>query len=265
LCKAVVSGGNSPKILDAAEHSFDGISIAIQKRREAILPAPVCLGWDIRGRAFRLDLMSNGIAVIAFITKHEPSPGQPVEQGFGGDAVGDLAAGKQERKWPAEAVRQGMDFRGPAATRAANGLREFPPFPPEAQRCALTAEESIRTCAGGPPVAASAWKMSTQMPLAAQRTKRLYSVLRGPYAAGASTQRPPDFNTCTMPLITRRSSTRALPRVSVGRYGDSRANCASVSQNKSLIVMLPPFRSVNHTVSRRCKNFMGPDSNIFND
>ncbi len=44
---------------------------------------------------------------------------------------------------------------------------------------------------------------------------------------------PPDFRTCTMPLITRRSSTRALPRVPVGRCGAIFANCASVSQKQS--------------------------------
>ena len=46
----------------------------------------------------------------------------------------------------------------------------LPPFPPQAERCALTAEESMRTCAGGPPACASAWKRSTQTPLRAQRT-----------------------------------------------------------------------------------------------
>lgn len=34
-----------------------------------------------------------------------------------------------------------------------------------------------------------------------------------------------------MRLITRRSSTRALPPVSVGRCGAILKNCASVSQN----------------------------------
>jgi hypothetical protein len=53
----------------------------------------------------------------------------------------------------------------------------------------------------------------------------------GPYSGGASTQRPPDFSTWMMPLITRRSSTRALPRVSVGRCGSIFQNCPSVSQN----------------------------------
>lgn len=48
-----------------------------------------------------------------------------------------------------------------------------PPFPPAAQRCALTAELSISTSAGGPPALAKVWKISDHTPLAAQRTKRL--------------------------------------------------------------------------------------------
>ncbi len=39
-----------------------------------------------------------------------------------------------------------------------------------------------------------------------------------------------------MPLITQRSSTRGLPRVSVGRCGLIRANCLSVSQKQSRLI-----------------------------
>ena len=58
-------------------------------------------------------------------------------------------------------------------TRSADRLILFPPLPPEAQRCAFTAEESMSASAGVPPAETRAWKMSTQMPLAAHRTKRL--------------------------------------------------------------------------------------------
>ena len=53
-------------------------------------------------------------------------------------------------------------------------------------------------------------------------------------APGASIRRPPDFRTCTMPLITRRSSTRGLPRVSLGRSGPSRVECVSRSPTGGL-------------------------------
>src|ERR687894_943395 len=44
----------------------------------------------------------------------------------------------------------------------------------------------------------------------------------------------PDLSTWMMPLITRRSSTRGLPRVSVGRCGSIVAICSSVSQKRSI-------------------------------
>src|SRR3954469_22173746 len=56
----------------------------------------------------------------------------------------------------------------------------------------------------------------------------------GPYTAGVSTQRPPDFRTWMMLEITRRSSTCGLPRVLLGRWGAILANCSSVNQNWSM-------------------------------
>jgi hypothetical protein len=106
--------------------------------------------------------------------------GHPVEQGIGGNAIGNLAAGEQEGDGATVLVGQGVDFGGAAAARAADRLVPLPPFPPEAQRCAFTAEESINTSAGAPPAVARAWNRPDQTPLAAQRWKRLYNVLRGP-------------------------------------------------------------------------------------
>jgi hypothetical protein len=60
-----------------------------------------------------------------------------------------------------------MDFGRPSPARATDRLVFLPPFPPEAERWAFTAELSIKTCSGGPPACASAWNKSTQTPLAA--------------------------------------------------------------------------------------------------
>ena len=76
-------------------------------------------------------------------------------------AIGYLTPGQQERDGTTLRVGQSMDLRGPPAARSADGLLMFPPLPPDAHRCAFTAELSIRTCAGGPPAVASAWNMST--------------------------------------------------------------------------------------------------------
>src|SRR6185437_8365229 len=63
-------------------------------------------------------------------------------------------------------------------------------------------------------------------------------VVGGPYSGGQSHHRQPLFNTCKMPLITRRSSTRSLPRTSVGKCGSILCHCSSLSQNK-LLLMIP--------------------------
>ena len=47
-----------------------------------------------------------------------------------------------------------------------------------------------------------------------------------------SHQRQPLFSTCKMPLSTRRSSTRILPRTSVGKSGPIFAHWSSDNQNK---------------------------------
>src|SRR4051812_21702888 len=60
-----------------------------------------------------------------------------------------------------------------------------------------------------------------------------------------SAHRPPERSTCTMPEITRRSSTRGTPRVSRGSKGARRANCSSVSQNRSDMLKLLTRRSLN--------------------
>ena len=88
--------------------------------------------------------------------------------------VSRKASGRQcrsVRAWIPAYARTSLR-RAPTA-RAADGLGLLPPLPPEAQRCALTAELSIRTWAGGPPALASVSNSPTQTPLAAQRTKRL--------------------------------------------------------------------------------------------
>src|SRR3954466_2924236 len=75
---------------------------------------------------------------------------------------------------------------------------------------------------------------------------------------GASTQQAPDFRTCTMPLITRRSSTRALRRVSVGRCGLIFENCGFVSQNWSRLILCLLFGSRESRHYARANTFMGP-------
>lgn len=132
--ETVVACGDAAEVLEATEHALDGVAIAVEGGREAALPAPGELGRDIGGSALALDLAAHGVGVIALVTVQDFGGRDGVEQGIGGDAVGDLAAGQQERNRAAETIGQGVDFGGPSAARAADCLGLLPPFPPAAQR-----------------------------------------------------------------------------------------------------------------------------------
>lgn len=134
LGEAVVAGGDSAEVLDAPEHALDGVAFAIEGGREAVFPAPVDLGRDVRRGAQVLDFASNGIAVVALVATQDRGRGHLVEQRVGGDAIRDLAAGQEESDWAAERVCERVDFGRPPAARAADRLIELPPFPPEALR-----------------------------------------------------------------------------------------------------------------------------------
>jgi hypothetical protein len=134
MCEAVVSGCNSAEVLETPEHALDGVAIAVEPRGEAVLPSSVGLGRDVRRSAFALDLATDGVAVISLVAVQDFGTGHLIEQCIGSGAVGDLAAGQQERDGAAEAIGQRVDFRRPPAAGATDRLREFPPLPPEAQR-----------------------------------------------------------------------------------------------------------------------------------
>jgi hypothetical protein len=97
------------------------------------------------------DLPPQRVGVVALVGVQDVAFGQLFEQHCTGGAIRDLPAGQHEGERAALRIGQRVDLRRAPATRTANGLIFLPPFPPAAERCALTAELSIRTCAGGPP------------------------------------------------------------------------------------------------------------------
>lgn len=122
------------EVLDAPEHALDGVAIAVEVGREAVLPASIGLRRDIRRGILALDLATDGVAVMLLVTMQYRRLGHLVVQGVGGNTVCHLAAGQQERDRAAEAIGERVDLRGAPAARTADRLSEFPPLPPEAQR-----------------------------------------------------------------------------------------------------------------------------------
>ena len=85
-----------------------------------------------------------GLAGVAFVADDGArlNVGPDVEQGFEVTPVEGFAAGQIEGDDVAGGVRFCVDFRGEAATRAAERLAFLPPFAPAADTCARTMVES---------------------------------------------------------------------------------------------------------------------------
>lgn len=125
---SVVSRADASEFLDTAEHALDGVSVAVEHGRKAVLPAAVRLGRGVRHGAVFLDLSADGVAVVALVTMQDANSRHPLQQGRTCRAIGNLAAGEQVRDGPAVAVGQRVDFGRAAAARASDGLVPLPPY-----------------------------------------------------------------------------------------------------------------------------------------
>ena len=143
--ESVVSSGDAPEVLEAAEHAFDRVAVAVERGREAWLPAPVRLRRDVGDDARSLDLPADGVAVIAFVAMKHSRVRKIGQQRRGRRAVRDLTSGQQESDRPALAVRERVELGRASAAGAADRLIALPPLPPAAERWAFTAELSIMT------------------------------------------------------------------------------------------------------------------------
>ena len=68
---------------------------AVEVGREAILSPPVDLGRDVGRDPLALDLVADGLGVIALVAVQDFGRADPVEQDISRHAIGDLAAGQQ--------------------------------------------------------------------------------------------------------------------------------------------------------------------------
>ena len=78
--------------------------------------------------------------------------------------VMDVARRDQQNPGPASGVGEGVDRCRASAARASYAFFEGPPFPPAAERCALTCELSIDAVPITPVLPVSALNIASQMP-----------------------------------------------------------------------------------------------------
>ena len=169
----VISGGNTPEVLEAAEAPFNDVSTSVGVFAKAMQGDPVrFVGNDGLGAAFN-DVGSQSVGIIALVGDEDAHGRSECEhRGRGGD-IGMVARSEVKHVRPAIGIAQGVDFGGAPAARAADRLCLLPPFPPPAERCALIEVESSDNVTSSLPAFAKAAKIAPQRPRLAQRLKRL--------------------------------------------------------------------------------------------
>ena len=91
-------------------------------------------GFDPLGR----QTLAQVVGVIGAVCHQPPERAGPIEEACCDRDVVDVAGGQDEDARPALGVGERVELAGAAAARFAEGLLEGPPFPPPAERCALT-------------------------------------------------------------------------------------------------------------------------------
>ena len=134
---------------------------------------PVAAIWNDRlGPAFSQFVAQLG-AIVGLVAEHPLGGLHSADQSLRDRAIMRFTTGQQDGKESAFSICKCVDLRVAPSARAANGLLLLPPFPPEAERCALTCVESIICVSTERPFPASFRNRFSQMPRRAQRTKRL--------------------------------------------------------------------------------------------
>lgn len=130
----VVSGGDPPEVLEAAEAALDDVSSLVGSFVEAMKEDAIGLVGNDGQCAALDDLRAQRVTVIPFV-RDQRAHGWRERQNLGrGRDIGILAGGQMKNDRPAERIAQRMDLGRAPAARAADRLIVLPPFPPEAQR-----------------------------------------------------------------------------------------------------------------------------------
>ena len=130
----VVSGGDTPEVLEPAEAAFDDISAFVGTFVEAMDDDTVGFIGNDGLRAVTGDFGAKVVTVVPFVCEKR-AHGWRERQNIGRSSdVGILTWGQMQNDRSAERIAQRMDFCRTTAPRPADGLILLPPFPPEAHR-----------------------------------------------------------------------------------------------------------------------------------
>jgi hypothetical protein len=129
-----------------------------------------------RDDSFNTALLEDGsqtVGVVGLVGDQSFDRSSRRHQLFRHHDVVDVAWRNQQNPGPAGGVGEGVDRRRASAARASYAFLEGPPFPPAAERCALTCELSIEAVPITPVLPVIALNMASQTPWRLHRLKRL--------------------------------------------------------------------------------------------
>lgn len=141
----VVSGGDAAKVLEAAEHAFDEVALLVGGRVVGYRPLASAGGGNDSFDSPVVQGRPEAVGIIGPVCNELREGAGTGEQGRRHADVSDVAGAQEQDCGPAFGVRQRVDLGVPTAARAADRLSKGPPFPPLAERCALTCVLSIAT------------------------------------------------------------------------------------------------------------------------
>ena len=157
-----------------AKHALDDIAVAITPSCEGMGLFAIDLVGDDRSDAPAFQPRPPMVGVIGLVGEEISRGGQVIGEHDRALDVGGLPWCQVEGERAAVGVTYGVDLSVTAAFGAANRLSRSPPFPPPAQRCALTWVVSMEISSGVPASSlVNAANRYCQMPRCDHRLKRL--------------------------------------------------------------------------------------------
>ena len=147
------------------------------------------------------------------------------------------------------------------SARAANSLLLLPLFRPAAPSDALSRAWSSIICVSvDRPFPANSRNRFSQTPRRAQRSKAIIDQLSEVHTRAGNRTSDGGFRTCTMPLMTRRSSARSTPRTSVGQMRcDPSPLLVAQTKTGSCAQSRSPSNNENEDSIVRAKKLMSSD------
>jgi hypothetical protein len=130
----IVSGGNAAEVLEPTKAALDDVSAFIGTLVEGMDDDAVGFVGDDGLGAATYDLAAKVVAIIPFVAEERAHGRRERQNIWRRRDIGILAWCQMQDDRPAERIAQRMDFCRAAASRAADCLIVFPPFPPEAHR-----------------------------------------------------------------------------------------------------------------------------------